>query len=147
MSDRTKTGAKPRASEDMPPRVQPAPQGEEGETYLFAWNPQRFEWLGLDDQIRSVQETGAADDTWSCGSVKSIPPGSRFFLIRLGQEPRGLVGAGVTLDEVYEPPHWQEDRAAQGEKAHHVDVRFDTLSRTPIIRRSELESPAFDAVS
>ena len=68
--------------------MQPETEGEEAETYLFAWNPERFEWKDLDAQIRAVQETGAADDAWSCGSVKSIPPGSRFFLIRLGQEPR-----------------------------------------------------------
>jgi hypothetical protein len=101
-----------RAESPKTPLEAPA---EEAETYLFAWNPERFEWRDLDDQIRAVQETGAADDTWSCGSVRSIPPGSRFFLIRLGQEPRGIVGAGVTVDEVYEAPHYQEERAARGE--------------------------------
>jgi 5-methylcytosine-specific restriction protein B len=129
------------------PKAQPEASGEEAETYLFAWNPERFEWKDLDAQIRAVQETGAAEDTWSCGSVKNIPPGSRFFLIRLGHEPRGIVGAGVTLDEVYEAPHYQEDRAARGEKANRVDIRFDALSRVPIVRRSELDEPPFEGVS
>jgi MoxR-like ATPase len=120
------------------------PEGERRTTYLFAWNPERFDWATLDDQVRAVQETGGADDTWSCGQVKSIPPGSRCFLIRVGSEPRGIVGSGVTLDEVREAPHWDADRRARGERARFVDLRLDALSRTPIIRRDELADPPFD---
>lgn len=110
-------------------------------TYLFAWNPERFSWPELDQQIHAVREAGVADDTWSCGTVRYIPPGSRFFLIRLGSEPRGIVGSGITTDEVREAPHWDVERA--GETARRVDIKFDALSRTPLIRRSELRDGRF----
>ena len=113
------------------------------ETYLFAWNPKRFEWEAQEDRIRAIRETGAADDRWTCGHAKNIPPGSRFFLIRLRHEPRGIVGSGVTLDEVREGPHWDEERASEGETTNFVDVRFDALSRVPLIRRTELDEPPF----
>jgi hypothetical protein len=124
--------------------VSGAPNNEKSETYLLAWNPERFSWDALDDQIRAVRDTGSADDQWSCGQVKSIPPGSRFFLIRLGNEPRGIVGSGVTVDEVREAAHWNDGRASQGETTRFVDIRFDTLSRTPLIGRSDLGQPPFD---
>lgn len=120
---------------------------DEKETYLFAWNPERFDWTTLDDQIVTVRDSGVVDDTWSCGSVRSIPVGSRFFLIRLAQEPRGLVGSGVTVGDVQEAPHWDEQRAHSGETARRVAIQFDVLSRTPIMRRSELNAPPFDGVS
>ena len=79
------------------PRGRVSSDDDVAETYLFAWNPTSFEWPALDDQIRKIRETGVADDRWSCGRAKNIPPGSRFFLIRLRNEPRGIVGSGVTL--------------------------------------------------
>jgi hypothetical protein len=129
------------------PHDPPADEDVDGETYLFAWNPTRFEWSAIDDRIRSVSDKGGAEDRWSCGSVKSIPPGSRFFLIRLGQEPKGLLGAGVTVDEVYEAPHFDAEKAARGETARFVPLRFTTLSRTPVIGRRELNRPPLDAAN
>jgi len=122
------------------------PESTATATYLLAWNPTRFEWEDLDERIRMAQEHGVADDTWTCGQVKHIPPGSRFFLIRLGLEPRGIVGSGTTVDEVREARHWEPERAAQGETSHFVDVRFDALFRTPLVRRAELDEPPFDSV-
>jgi MoxR-like ATPase len=128
-------------------RVPLREEAAEGETYLFAWNPEKTEWPELARQIQHVQETGAAEDTWSCGSVKHIPPGSRFFLIRLRREPRGIIGSGYTASEVHERAHWQEERAAQGDQARFVNVRFDALSRTPIIGRPDLDAPEFQGVN
>ena len=116
-------------------------------TYLLAWNPRKFAWEKLDGQMQAIGETGSAEDTWTCGHIKSIAPGSRFFLIRLGSEPRGIVGSGVTIDAPRQAPHWQEERAAEGKTTHFVDVRFDVLSRTPIVRRSALDEPPFDEVT
>lgn len=51
----------------------------------------------------------------------------------------------MTLDEVREEPHWDEERASEGEATNFVDVRFDALARVPVIRRTELDEPPFDA--
>ena len=115
------------------------------QTHLFAWNPKNFVWETLEGNIQAVRETGRAVDRWSCAGRKSIPVGSRFFLIRLTVEPRGIVGAGVTTSEVREEPHWQRERAEQGETAPFVDIKFDYLSRVPLLRRSELDAAPFDA--
>ena len=130
--------------EDLAAVRQPLPTtGLAPETYLLAWNPKLFEWEALDDQIRVVRETGKAQDRWSCGRARNIPPGSRFFLIRRGAEPRGIVGCGSTLAKVSAAPHWNDERASQGETTHYVEVQFDMLSRTPLIRRTELDKGPF----
>lgn len=47
-----------------------------GRTYLFAWNPKNFAWTDiLNEQIQKVANTGAGEDSWSCGSVRNLPSG------------------------------------------------------------------------
>lgn len=116
---------------------------EQRETYLLAWNPARFEWADLKSKAKEVIATGSAVDEWSCGSVKHIAEGSRVFLIRLGEDPRGIVGSGVTVGEVYESPHWDPDRASEGKPARRVRVRFDALFETPLVLREELNKQPF----
>ena len=95
-------------------------------TYLFAWNPKRWAWTDLDAQIEQVGLSGHTDDRWSSGNTKQIPPGSRFFLIRLGLEPKGIIGSGVTLSAPDYGPHWDEDKAASGEKLSIATVGSTT---------------------
>ena len=40
-----------------------------GRTYLFAWTDI------LNEQIQKVANTGAGEDSWSCGSVRNLPSG------------------------------------------------------------------------
>ena len=117
---------------------------ESRRTYLFAWNPKNFPWDIVDEQIEKVARSGGAEDSWSCGSVKNIPTGSRVFLIRLAAEPRGIMGTAVTTNDVSIGPHWDGTRAARGETANFVDLKFDSLFRVPPIRRFELDEPPFD---
>ena len=117
---------------------------ESRRTYLLAWNPKKFLWDILNEQIEKVAKFGTAEDSWSCGSVKNIPVGSRVFLIRLAAEPRGIMGTAVTINDVSERPHWDETRATRGETANFVDLKFDSLFRVPPIRRFEFDEPPFE---
>lgn len=112
-------------------------------TYLLAWNPKNFAWDDLDKAIRAIQSDGSWSTQWSCGHVKAIEPGSRFFLVRLGAEPRGIVGCGEIASAPKAAPHWDPAKAGQGETTNFIDIRFNALARSPLIRRSELEHPPY----
>lgn len=114
-------------------------------TYLFAWNPKRWTWSNLDAQIEQVGLSGHADDRWSSGNTKKISPGSRFFLIRLGVNPKGIIGSGVTLSAPDYGPHWDEDKAAIGGETLYCDIRFDHLSDEILVTWEELQQPPFSA--
>lgn len=105
-------------------------------TYLLTWNPALFHWDepgdSLHEQIAAIAAHGYVDDRWGCGFTQRILPGDRFFLMRLGTEPRGIIGSGHALGSPYVAPHWQ----IPGKLALCVDVRFDHLrdaTRTPIL--------------
>lgn len=115
-------------------------------TYLFAWNPKRWTWDDLDEQVERVGVIGQADDRWSTGNTKDLPAGSRFFLIRLGTEPKGIMGSGFTLSAPHSGPHWDLNRAS-GAEALYADIRFEFLSRDVLVPWEELQQSPFSAFS
>ena len=62
--------------------------------YLFGWNPVKFKWEDLDDDIATVKAKGAIQDNWSVVSHKTIQPGDRAYIVRLGLEPKGIFASG-----------------------------------------------------
>jgi len=117
-------------------------------TYLLAWNPKKWEWKDaeLTAKILDVQAIGHADDSWSCGNRQDLPVGSRFFLIRLGGVPRGIVGSGVTTTEPELGPHWDSSQRRFGKEALFVRIKFDFLSKEPLISWSELNKSPFSGM-
>ena len=56
--------------------------------------------------------------------VVEIKKGDRVFLIRLGEEPRGIMGSGYAKSSYYVAPHW--DRT-EGKTSNYIDIEFDIL--------------------
>ncbi len=96
-------------------------------TYLFTWNPARWDWTYLQDSIAEVKQNGYCSESWSCGVTKKIRTGDRAFLMKLGGEPRGIVASGWVASDVYPYRHWDKDKKAKGKTALYVDVDWDTL--------------------
>lgn len=115
-------------------------------TYLLAWNPKRWWWKDLPDLIREIEEEGSTVRRWSCGNSTRIKQGDRLFLIRLGEEPKGILASGTAESGWYEAPHWDPAKARLGVTTHYVDVEFDALldpDEEPILSRAFLDTPPF----
>lgn len=112
-------------------------------TWLLTWNPRRWEWKDLGKQVREVETHGVSWDRWSCGRTKKMKSGDRVFLIKLGPDPRGLMGSGWAESGVRQGRHWDLQSRDAGRKALYVDVRWDTLATDPIIPRVHLNDPPF----
>ena len=93
-------------------------------TFLFAWNPNRWDWVDLQESIVHLETVGYVERRWSCGNSKSIKKGDRIFLIRLGKEPRGIMGSGYAKSSYYVATHWD---GTIGKIAHYIDIEFDIL--------------------
>ncbi|MDB5157142.1 MAG: hypothetical protein JWR50_1849 [Mucilaginibacter sp.] len=72
-----------------------------GKAYLFGWNPIKFEWADINNDIRKLKETGKLEDNWSVISHKSIRPGDRAFIVRVGVEPKGIFASGIIASDAY----------------------------------------------
>lgn len=95
-------------------------------TYLLTWNPARWNWDDLDECVAKVERTGSHREPWSCGVTKAMRRGERVFLMKLGQEPRGIVASGWVRSRVHKEPHW-DSKAPRGKTALYVDIEWDKI--------------------
>jgi len=98
-----------------------SPSGElGGKAYLFGWNPIKFEWADIDDDIKKLADTGKLEDNWSVISHKSIRPGDRAFIVRVGVEPKGIFASGIVASDAY--PAFRN-----GRHYYRITVALDVL--------------------
>jgi len=119
---------------------QPPPSRSTGPiTLLLTWNSKKYPWKELEKRIEEIAATGSATGFWSTGNRKDVQPGDRFFLLRQGEEPRGLVGKGSITGPVEERKrHWDETERNTGKSYLGAPVLWETLSRTPMIPLPDL---------
>ena len=56
-----------------------------------------------------------------------IKQGDKVYLIRLGEEPRGIVASGRALSGVFTGTHWDEERRSSGVQAKRIYVKFEDI--------------------
>jgi 5-methylcytosine-specific restriction protein A len=93
-------------------------------TYLFTWNPKRWDWESLEADSASYRRRGYVDDRWSCGVTKKIVTGDRVFLIKLGgDDPRGIMASGYALSKPFQESHYSDPLKT----ANYINLRYDVL--------------------
>ncbi len=100
-------------------------------TWLIAWNPKNWDWVSFHDDRMRVAKGENVTRRWSVASTK-LNEGDTFYLVRLGREPRGLIGRGNIASAPYEEEHYDPERAAKGDKARFVDITLTDL-RDPAV--------------
>jgi len=90
-------------------------------TFLFAWNPHKYEWPEIDEQIELLQQGQSVKENWSCAGYKKIRPGDRAFVSIVGHEPRGLFASGYVASEPF------IGKNHRGKEAYRVLIEFDVL--------------------
>ncbi len=88
--------------------------------FLFGWNPIKFEWADIDDDIARLNAGEVLEDNWSAASHKSIQPGDRAFVVRVSAEPKGIFASGVISSKPY-------IAYRNGRHYYRVNIQFDTL--------------------
>lgn len=96
-------------------------------TYLLTWNPRRWDWLDLEEDIQRVRSGTGLVAQWSCGVTKSIQIGDRVYLMKLGPVPRGIIASGEVTREMFEAYHWDEAKAKAGIQGKYIEFMVDTL--------------------
>lgn len=92
---------------------------------LGTWNPALWPWHDIGDMIDATAQGRGVVTTWSVARRRyGIEPGDRFYLLKIGKQPRGIVGSGTILSEPYEAPHWD---GTPGKTTKLVDIEFDRV--------------------
>ncbi len=88
--------------------------------YLFGWNPVKFKWDDLDDDIAKLQAGHKLEEDWSVASHKTIQSGDRAYIVRVGMEPKGIFASGVISSEPFLA-------LRKGRTYHRIVIEFDVL--------------------
>jgi len=88
--------------------------------YLFGWNPIKFEWADIDKDIKKLAATGSYTDNWSVVSHKTIQPGDRAYIVRVGVEPKGIFASGVISSTPY-------PAVRNGRHYYRIEITLDVL--------------------
>lgn len=115
-------------------------------TYLLTWNACREDVTWAQECADSFRKNNMVKFAWACGNSKRIREGDRVFFLRQRMEPRGLVALGYVERSPYFGPHWDTERANQGDTALFVDAVWEYFSEDPIIPRTRLDDPPFSQV-
>ena len=108
-------------------------------SYLLTWNPKRWPWADMEEDLQRFQQQGFLEMRWSCGNTKRLSPGDEVILVKLGERPKGVIGLGRAVDYPYEADHWDVE---EQKTALYVFVRLELLEKEPIVSEAELlESP------
>lgn len=91
-----------------------------GGSYLFGWNPHKFEWANLDQDIARLIAGEKMEDNWSVASHKSIKSGDRAYVVRVGVEPKGIFASGYVSSEPFVATR-------RGRIHHRINIEFDAL--------------------
>ena len=92
-------------------------------TFLFAWNPNKWDWTTLEQSIEEIKKTGKITDKWSVVSHKKIKPGDRVFLMRLGKEPKGIMASGFVSSSPFLSKHW----GGEDKLVYRVMIDFEVI--------------------
>lgn len=115
-------------------------------TFLLTWNPKKWQWDSLDDDLHTYRTQGLWSTSWSCGRRKAIHAGDRVFLLKQGpQHPRGLFASGTVASGSILAQHFTDPKKS----AVYVDIDFDVLldPRSEVFPRERLDEPQFASVN
>lgn len=89
-------------------------------TFLFAWNPLKYEWREIGECIEALKRGESVKEDWSC-ATKKVKPGDRAFLSVVGAEPRGIFASGYVASDLF------LGKNHRGKMANRVMIEFDVL--------------------
>lgn len=95
-------------------------------SWLFAWNPNSWAWGDLSKGIEQTKQSKSVTLRWSCAN-KNVLPGDRAWLVRLGEEPKGIIASGNVVSEPYEAEHYNQERAQKGDTCQYVDIELVSI--------------------
>lgn len=108
--------------------------------WLITYNKDKWFWKDYAEDCEATKAGDTVTGHWAC-SNKNPKLDDEVFLIKLGEQPRGIIAHGVIIGEPYEGDHFDPVKAAEGKRMNTIDVEFDRIinyEKDPFITQDEL---------
>lgn len=110
--------------------------------WFLTWNEDKWTWNNYVEWSVGTKNGKTYVEPWSCSS-KQPAIGDHVFLMKTGTDPKGILAHGYVCKSSYESPHYDKERAANGDAIPHIDVEFDRIQNynsEPIIKLDILKT-------
>lgn len=101
-------------------------ENESGRAWLLTWNPDNWDWEDYEEQCVATKQGATCIIPWTCSSKQPVE-GDEVFLIKIGDQPRGIIAHGRVAKAAYQAPHYNPAKAAQGVMTGYVDAEYDWI--------------------
>ena len=98
------------------------------DTFIVLWNPEGWHWSHETRSMNQeeIRQTGVFMGDWSLGGRHSgVQEGDRFFMLKVGALPRGVIAAGRALGPAFRMPHW--DAEQDNKLISYADIAWEAL--------------------
>lgn len=99
---------------------------EQKAAWLLTWNPVKWEWQHFPVWCKETKAGNVRKEEWTCSSKKPAL-GDDVFLMKTGDQPRGIIAHGTVSREYFEAPHYNPERAAEGVMSGCIEAVFDRI--------------------
>ena len=96
-------------------------------TYLLLWKPKQYNWQRLPYLVHLSEQGWPVPHDWCCQNTTRIRDGDRFFMLRHGVEPSGIMGSGVVISPKPYPGKKDSSKGRGRKRGLFIDVSFDVL--------------------
>jgi hypothetical protein len=94
--------------------------------YLLTWSPKRYNWQRLPYLAFLSAQGWPVPHDWSCQQTKRIRDGDRFFMLRYGDPPNGIMASGMVISpKPYRGKNPNKSRSRR--TVYFIDVDFDAI--------------------
>jgi MoxR-like ATPase len=95
-------------------------------TWLLSWNPKNWEWSTFFRDRATAASNKPVAETWRCANGAATV-GDAVYLVRTGEEPRGVIAHGIITRSPFDAPHYDPARAATGETTQCIGIDFNDI--------------------
>jgi 5-methylcytosine-specific restriction protein B len=110
--------------------------------WLLSWNPNKWNWENFKEARSATHQGKTVTERWNCAN-HNASVGDTIYLVRTGEEPRGIIATGNVISSCYEDIHWDEKKASEGKTTSCIDVSFsriqDSAANDPYITNEDLK--------
>ncbi|WP_295714133.1 HNH endonuclease [Mucilaginibacter sp.] len=92
-------------------------------TYLFAWNPKNWVFKDLERNLNELKDFGITTMDWKVQSTKKIKLGDRAYVMRVGDNCRGIFASGIISKLPYKGPYFKNPTKLVSQ----VNIDFDVF--------------------
>lgn len=101
-------------------------EASEAKAWLLTWNKDNWFWKDYEKVCEDTKDGKHYVERWSCAN-KNPQIGDEVFLMKLGENPRGIIGHGKVIRPQYITNHYDPSKAEEGKKEKAIDVEFDRI--------------------